>query len=294
MPLNEPVQRVAELLPGLKSDLKGLVRMPSVSAPGEVSFELLQTHDVIVDLFEQAGVEVGRLALPGTAPLIVGGIPAPPGAPTVLLYCHYDVVDAGDESLWHTPAFRPHERDGAIYGRGAADSKGNLMTHLGALRAWGGRPPVGIKLCIEGHGEVGSGALLDYPALDPELFRCDTMVIAGVGNVAPGVPTLTTKLFDHTAGRGFAARTDGPAYAAARRAWASAFDRSDVTFAGFGEPIPIVGALAGALPDAEVLVVGTIDGEANMHAANERVLLSELERTVLAETTFFDLYAQQH
>ncbi len=294
MPLDEPVQRVAELLPGLKSDLKDLVRIPSVSVRGEVSFELLQTYDVLVDLLEQAGVEPGRLELPGTAPLLVGGIPAPPGAPTVLLYSHYDVVAAGDESLWQTPAFRPRERDGAIYGRGAADSKGNVMTHIGALRAWGGHPPVGLKLCIEGHGEVGSGALLGYPALDPELFRCDAMVIAGVGNVAPGVPTLTTKLFDPAAGGGFAARTDGPAYAAARRAWARAFDCPDVTFAGYGEPIPIVGALARALPDAEVLVAGTIDGEANMHAANERILLSELECTVAAETAFFGLYAEQH
>ena len=73
----------------------------------------------------------------------------------MLLYSHYDVVPAGDESLWTSPPFEPTERDGALFGRGASDSKANVIAHIGALRAWDGRPPVGIKLVIEGQEEVG-------------------------------------------------------------------------------------------------------------------------------------------
>jgi Peptidase family M20/M25/M40 len=66
------------------------------------------------------------------------------------------LVPAGDESAWATPPFEATERDGAIFGRGSADTKSNILVHVGALRAWGGRPSVGIKLLIEGQEEVGS------------------------------------------------------------------------------------------------------------------------------------------
>ena len=133
------------------------------------------------------------LELPDTAPVIMGEIPAPDGAPTVLLYGHYDVVPAGDESKWESPPFEATERDGAIYGRGAADSKSNILVHVGALRAWDGKPPVGIKLVIEGQEEVGS-AFSTFPPTRPELFAADAMVIADMGSVRPGVPTLTVAL----------------------------------------------------------------------------------------------------
>ena len=125
---------------------------------------------------------------------MVGHIPAPPGAPTVLLYSHYDVVEAGAEDEWDSPPFEPTERDGALYGRGAADTKSNVIVHVGALRAWNGRPPVGIKLCVEGCEEIGNGALLGYPATDPDLFRADALVIGDMGSITPGTPTLTTAL----------------------------------------------------------------------------------------------------
>ena len=126
--------------------------------------------------------------------MLTGEIPAPDGAPTVLLYSHYDVVPAGDEALWTSPPFVPVERDGAIYGRGSADSKANIIAHVGALRAWDGKPPVGIKLVIEGQEEVGGGAFTTYPPTAPEAFACDAMVIGDMGSVRPGVPTLTVAL----------------------------------------------------------------------------------------------------
>jgi acetylornithine deacetylase/succinyl-diaminopimelate desuccinylase-like protein len=188
---------VPALMGRLKSDLAQLIAIPSISAVGyaEPRQPLLDAYELVARLFREAGVQgVTALALHGTAPVLTGEIPAPEGAPTVLLYSHYDVVAAGDESLWTSPAFEPTERDGALFGRGSADSKADIIAHIGALRAWNGRPPVGIKLVIEGQEEVGGGALTTYPLAHPVAFACDAMVIRDMGSVGPGAPTLTVDL----------------------------------------------------------------------------------------------------
>ncbi len=190
-------REVSSLTPRLEDELARLVAIPSVSAPDypeETRPALLEAHEVVLELLQDAGVpELDSHRLPNTAPFITGEIPAPDGAPTVLLYGHYDVVPAGDESKWKSPPFEPTVRDGAMFGRGTADSKANVIAHVGALRAWEGRPPVGIKLVIEGQEEVGS-ALNTYPQTHPEVFRADAMLIADMGSVRPGLPTLTVAL----------------------------------------------------------------------------------------------------
>src|SRR5690242_8310332 len=188
---------VAALMPQLKSDLERLVAIPSISAPNypEATHAVLdEASGAVAELFRDAGVRIlDPLVLPGTAPVVLGEIPAPPGAPTVLLYSHYDVVPVGDESKWESPPFEATERDGAMYGRGTADTKSNILMHVGALRAWGGELPVGIKVVIEGMEEVGS-AFSSFPPSDPKLFAADAMVIGDMGSFRPGVPTLTVAL----------------------------------------------------------------------------------------------------
>ncbi len=436
---------VHRLLPGLRADLERLVRIPSIAFAGHPQAPLHDAHDLVADLLRGAGVpEVKTLSLPDTAPIVVGEIPAPPGAPTVLMYSHYDVVPAGDESLWSSPPFEPTERDGAIYGRGSSDSKANVMVHVGALRAYEGRPPVGIKLVIEGQEEVGS-ALNTYPPRNPEMFRSDAMLIADMGSVRPGVPTLTVALrgtamvtvelrtlagakhsgqyggaapdalitllhalatlhdehgdvavaglrreewtgeaysddefralaeiepglpmmgtgglgsriwsgpaititgidvpsvanalnavaptaraklnlrvhpeqdaeeaqaalvrhlegvrpfgipvrvIAEETGNGFAARTSGPAYQAASDALAAAWGDATVRVASGGS-IPLVNALHSAVPDAEILLLGATDGYSNIHAPDERVLLDEFERAIVAETEFLRRFADR-
>jgi acetylornithine deacetylase/succinyl-diaminopimelate desuccinylase-like protein len=189
---------VSALMPRLKEDLARLVAVPSLSEwgyPEHTRPALLEAHQAVVELLRDAGVEsFSSLELEGTAPVITGEIPAPPGAPTVLLYGHYDVVPAGDESLWTSPPFEATERDGAIYGRGAADSKSNILVHVGALRAWEGKPPVGIKLLIEGQEEVGSPLEEGYPSANPEPFRADAILVADGGSIRAGQPSLTVSL----------------------------------------------------------------------------------------------------
>ncbi|MFI5660085.1 M20/M25/M40 family metallo-hydrolase [Streptomyces sp. NPDC051684] len=194
-PNGDPRAAVDRLMDGLRSDLERLAAIPSVAFPGYPAEPVREAHDVLVGLLRDAGVEqIETLDLPDTAPVIFGEIPPPtPDAPTVLLYSHYDVQPPGDESLWKSPPFEPTEIEGGLRARGIADDKSNVIAHLGMLRAFGGRPPVGVKIVFEGQEEYGS-AFDAYPPSDPARFACDAMVIADLGNLRPGTPTLTTGL----------------------------------------------------------------------------------------------------
>ncbi|MFE5685733.1 M20/M25/M40 family metallo-hydrolase [Streptomyces sp. NPDC056512] len=183
------------LMDGLRADLERLAAIPSIAFPGFPAEPVREAHDLLVGLLGGAGVErIERIDLPDTAPVILGEIPPPtPDAPTVLLYSHYDVQPAGDEKLWKSPPFEPTPVEGGLRARGIADDKSNVIAHLGMLRAFKGRPPVGVKIVFEGQEEYGS-PFDDYPPTDPERFACDAMVIADLGNLRPGTPTLTTGL----------------------------------------------------------------------------------------------------
>lgn len=190
-------EAVSALMPQLKDELARLVAIPSLSEwgfPEHTHGAVLEAYEAVRALFEGVGATLGRLDLPGTAPVLTGEIPGPPGSPTVLLYGHYDVVPAGDEKLWESPPFEASERDGAIYGRGAADSKSNLLVHVGALRAWDGKAPVGIKIVVEGQEEVGSALEEGYPSQHPEVFRADAILVADGGSIRAGQPSLTVSL----------------------------------------------------------------------------------------------------
>ena len=189
--------RVSKLMPQLKSELAELVAIPSVSRPAIPRRPARRSCRPATRSPSCSATPAASRSSRSTYPTrlrIVAEIPAPAGAPTVLLYSHYDVVPAGDESEWKSPPFEPTERDGAMYGRGAADTKSNIVALAGALRAWDGRPPVGIKAVIEGQEEVGGGSLLPYVAEHPEFFAADVMLIGDMGSVRPGVPTLTVAL----------------------------------------------------------------------------------------------------
>ncbi|WP_459956546.1 M20/M25/M40 family metallo-hydrolase [Nocardia sp. IFM 10818] len=185
---------IGGLLPELTELLEQFVAIPSIAFPDYPEENVRRAHDLVAEELRKSGVsDLQVLNLPDTSPVVYGRIPAPPGAPTVLLYGHYDVQPSGDESLWHTPPFTPTMKDGAMYGRGAADCKANVVAHIGALRAFGGKPPVGVTIVIEGQEEYGS-AFDDYPAEKPELFQADALLICDAGNIRAGTPTLVTAL----------------------------------------------------------------------------------------------------
>jgi cysteinylglycine-S-conjugate dipeptidase len=190
--------RIRELMPQAHDDLAALVACQSVADPRQFpESECLKAAHLVIDKFTAAGLREVRLEpTPDGHPAVFGHLPGPAGAPTVLLYCHYDVQPPLDPAgtAWKTPVFELTERDGRWYGRGAADCKGNIVVHLTALRALQGRLPVGIKLIAEGSEEQGTGGLEAFVPGHADLLRADSIIVADTGNFALGVPTLTTAL----------------------------------------------------------------------------------------------------
>lgn len=192
--------RVAQLFPSLKETLTELVSIPSVSAPSYPPEPVRRSAERIAELLKAAGCqEVQLLEHPGAHPAVYGHIPGPPGTPTVLLYAHHDVQPPGPAEEWATGPFEPFEKDGRLYGRGASDDKSGVIMHLGALRAFGGKPPVGVKVFIEGEEEVGSTHLDDFLESYASLLAADVIVIADAGVWRVGRPALFTSLRGLTA-----------------------------------------------------------------------------------------------
>jgi acetylornithine deacetylase/succinyl-diaminopimelate desuccinylase-like protein len=188
-------QTVADLMPGLRAHLERLVRLPSVAFEGFPTEPVEQAGDAVAELLQKAGLPEVRMIDIARAPQAVfAARPAQPGAPTVLLYAHYDVQPAGPDEAWASKPFEPTERAGRLYGRGAADDKSGIIMHVGALTALGASFPVGIKVLIEGQEENGQGGIEAFVKANAELLRADVIVISDVGNYSIGVPTLTTSL----------------------------------------------------------------------------------------------------
>jgi acetylornithine deacetylase/succinyl-diaminopimelate desuccinylase-like protein len=188
---------VQQHIPAAWEDLQRLVAFKSVADQPQYPIEgCLDAARYVASSFEALGFrDMQLLEMPKGHPAVYGEYPAPPGAPTVLLYSHYDVQPPLDEAAWQTPVFELTERDGRWYGRGAADCKGNIVMQLTALRALGGGAyPVGLKVISEGSEEQGLDELEEFAPRNPELLRADAILVCDTGNTAVGQPTLTTTL----------------------------------------------------------------------------------------------------
>ncbi|MWA09430.1 dipeptidase [Streptomyces sp. BA2] len=446
---NPIAETVASLMPEAKAELTELVAFKSVADFDQFpKSESEAAANWVADALRAEGFQdVALLDTPDGTQSVYGLLPGPEGAPTVLLYAHYDVQPPLDESAWTTPPFELTERDGRWYGRGSADCKGGILMHLLALRALkaNGGVPVTVKVIAEGSEEQGTGGLERYAEQHPGLLAADTIVIGDAGNFRVGLPTVTatlrgmtlmrvridtlegnlhsgqfggaapdalaalirvldslraedgsttvdgltgdevwdglqyeedtfrkdakvldgvrlvgkgtvadriwvrpavtvlgidcppvvgatpsvqaaaralislrvppgvdaaeaTKLLQahlesHTPwgarvtteqigqGQAFRADTTSPAYAAMAEAMGEAFPGEEMQYAGQGGTIPLCNTLAALYPEAEILLIGLSEPEAQIHAVNESVSPQELERLSVAEALFLQKYA---
>ena len=162
--------------------------------PAAVS-HLRASAEHVANLLRAAGLpKVDVLQVAGGQPAVLGRRPGPPGAPTVLLYAHHDVQPPGDRAAWESDPFEPTERDGRLFGRGAADDKAGIAVHLAALRAHGEHLPVAVVVLVEGEEEIGSPTLATFLQTYRDRLRSDVVILADSTNWTVDVPALTTSL----------------------------------------------------------------------------------------------------
>nr|WP_294691143.1 dipeptidase [uncultured Friedmanniella sp.] len=188
-------ETVRAQLPRVRADLEALVALESVSADPARTAEVRRSAEAVAALLRDLGCpDVQVVGANEGQPAVIARFPAPAGRPTVCLYAHHDVQPEGDPALWSSPPFAATERDGRLYGRGTADDKGGLAVHLAALRAFDGRPPVGVTVFVEGEEEVGSPTLARLLDEHRQALAADVYVIADSTNWAVGEPAFTTSL----------------------------------------------------------------------------------------------------
>ena len=172
-------------------ELSEWLRIPSVSADAAHRDDVLRAGEWVCEFVRSAGGEAS-IVMQGERPLAVGEIPSSrgPGAPTVLVYGHFDVQPPAPLELWESPPFEPTIRDGSLYARGAADDKGNLYLVLKAVAqlAAEGALPVNVRVACDGEEEVGGHSIEDFLAAD-ERGAAACLIYDGV-MVGPGQPAF--------------------------------------------------------------------------------------------------------
>ncbi len=186
---------VHELMPEIQGDLERLVRIPSCGFPGFDPAPVRESAELTASLLRDTGLQDVRIIeVPGGHPAVYGHTPGPVGTPTVLLYAHHDVQPPGPEDEWTKPPYAPDIRDGRMYGRGTSDDKCGIAMHLASLRAFDGKPPVGVVVLIEGEEECTAEHLDWLIGEHADLLQADAVIIADAGSWERGTPALTTSI----------------------------------------------------------------------------------------------------
>ncbi|MFT5527873.1 MAG: acetylornithine deacetylase/succinyl-diaminopimelate desuccinylase-like protein [Pirellulaceae bacterium] len=176
-----------------QEDLFELLRIPSVSTDSQYKEDVLRAGQWVADQFTAMNLSPELIETDGH-PIIYAETPHVPGAPTVLVYGHYDVQPPDPLDEWISPPFEPTVRDGSVYARGATDDKGQMLTHIKSAQTWmavEGKLPLQLKFIIEGEEEDGSEAIYKYLDENVEKLKADVAVISDSSQFAPGQPAIT-------------------------------------------------------------------------------------------------------
>ena len=174
-----------------------LLRIPSISALPEHAQDIRRAAAWIAAELTHIGLEHAEVSVTAGHPIVYADWLHAPGAPTILVYCHYDVQPVDPIELWETAPFEPFVRDGRMVGRGAADDKGQLHMHLKAaeaLLATRGRLPLNLRYVFEGEEEITSASLPAWLDANRDRLAADVVVISDTGFFEGNIPAITTSL----------------------------------------------------------------------------------------------------
>ena len=180
----------------MRDELFEFLRIPSVSAKSEHNGDTKRAAEWVKSSLDRIGVKA-KIHPTAGHPVVVGEWRNAPGAPTVLIYGHYDVQPAEPLDLWTSPAFEPTVRDGKIFARGSVDDKGQLFIHIKALEAHltvRKKLPVNVVVVMEGEEEIGSEHLATFVEQQKALLKSDAVVISDSAMFAPGQPSILSSL----------------------------------------------------------------------------------------------------
>ena len=177
----------------LLRELSEFLRIPSISTLPASDGDCRRAAEWVAAELRRLGCTDVQLLASETHPVVWGVGPDVPGAPTLVIYGHYDVQPPEPLTEWTTPPFEPTVRDGKLYARGSADDKGQVFCLLKAIEA-AGRPPVNFRFLIEGEEEHGSRVLFDLLKREPHRVHADAVLVADMAYVAPGWPAVYTAL----------------------------------------------------------------------------------------------------
>lgn len=175
------------------NELSELLRIPSISALSAHKKDIEAAAGWLSNALQTAGLEHVQIFPTEGHPVVYADSLHAPGAPTVLIYGHYDVQPVDPLHLWQTGPFEPSIRDGKLYARGATDDKGQTFLHIKALEAilkTRGQLPVNVKVCIEGEEEIGSPHLPAFVEAHKDLLAADVLIVSDSSILAPGQPAI--------------------------------------------------------------------------------------------------------
>ncbi len=262
-------QRLGELL--------DFLRIPSISVLKANDADIRSAAGWLAEHMTSIGLEHVEVLETGGKPVVYADWLHADGAPTVVVYGHYDVQPVDPLDLWVEPPFEPRIEAGRIHGRGSADDKGQVHLHLWAAKAWlatHGRLPINLRYVIEGEEEAGSPNFEAWLEANRERLRADLVMVTDTGFYEGNHPALTVSLRGNMY---LQLDVEGP--------------RQDLHSGGFGgmvqNPANALARILASLRDGEghVTVPGFYD-EALLLTVAERDELARLpfDETVFAES----------
>lgn len=173
-------------------ELFSILRIPSISAKPEHKEDMKKCAERLKELLLEAGAQEAEVCRTKGTPVVFGSYKCAGADKTVLVYGHYDVQPAEPLEKWNSDPFEPEIHDGAIWGRGANDDKGQLFMHIKAfeflLRS--GRLRHNVKFIFEGEEEIGSPSLPEWVSANRELLASDVVLVSDTTMISEKVPSI--------------------------------------------------------------------------------------------------------